>query len=248
MDNCVNILGISFSRLTLKDTVNLIDSKVKECRSKTYHIITVNPEIAIEIQEDTYLKKISLEADLITPDGVGIVLASKLQRNSIPERVTGFDLLLELLKLGNQNRWSFYFFGAEESVNKKMSEYVTENYPNARIAGRHHGFFNNQDEIQIIEDIECSKPDILIVALGSPIADKWIYTYKDRISAKVTLGVGGSLDVITGKVKRTPEIWKKLNLEWLHRRIITPSRKERQKKLKIFAYRAFIEAFSKNTK
>lgn len=248
MNNCVNILGISFSRLTLKDTVNLIDSKVKECRSKTFHIITVNPEIAIEIQEDTNLKKISLEADLITPDGVGIVLASKLQRNQIPERVTGFDLLLELLKLGNQNGWSFYFFGAEESVNKKMSEYVTENYPNARIAGRHHGFFNKQDEIQIIEDIECSKPDILIVALGSPIADKWIYTYKNRIPAKVTLGVGGSLDVITGKVKRTPEIWKKMNLEWLHRRIITPSRKERQKKLKIFAYRAFIEAFSRSAK
>ncbi|WMM26537.1 WecB/TagA/CpsF family glycosyltransferase [Tissierella sp. MB52-C2] len=248
MNNYVNILGISFSKLTLMDTVNLIDNKIKECKGKTFHIITVNPEIAIDIQEDSELKKISLEADLITPDGVGIVLASKLKRNPIPERVTGFDLLLELLKLGNQRGWSFYFFGSEESVNKKMAEYVTENYPNVKVAGRHNGFFNKQEETQIIEDIENSKPDILIVALGSPLADKWIYTYKDRIPAKVTFGVGGSLDVITGKVKRTPEIWKKMKLEWLHRRIITPSRKERQKRLKIFAYRAFVEVVYKNSK
>lgn len=248
MKNFVNILGIEFSKLTLIETINLIDSKVKEGISKTFHIITVNPEIAIQIQEDPELKKISLDADLITPDGVGIVMASIIKRNPVPERVTGFDLLLESLKLGNQKGWSFYFFGSEESVNKKMAEHIESNYPNVKIAGRHHGFFSKQEEIKIIEDIEDSKPDILIVALGSPLADKWIHKYKDRIPAKVTFGVGGSLDVITGKVKRTPEIWKKLKLEWLHRRIIMPSRKERQKRLKIFAYRAFMEALrgSKN--
>lgn len=244
MDNCVNILGIAFSRLTLKDTVKLIESKISDCGDKTFHIITVNPEIAVQIQEDPELKGISLEADLITPDGVGIVFASKLMRKPVPERVTGFDLLLESLELGNKKGWSFYFLGADETVNTKTEEYVIRNYPNVKIAGRHHGYFNKQEEIQIVEDIENLKPDILIVALGSPLADKWVYKYKSRITAKVTFGVGGSLDVITGKVVRTPEIWKKLNLEWLHRRIIDPSRKERQKRLKIFAYRAFVEAFS----
>lgn len=246
MDNHVNILGISFSKLTLKETVELIESKVWEKRDRTFHIITANPEIAIQIQEDPELKKISIEAGLITPDGVGIVFASKLKTNPISERVTGFYLLLELLKVGNEKGWSFYFFGAEEVVNKKMEGHVIENFPNVRVAGRHNGFFNEQEEINIIVDIEKSKPDILIVALGSPLADKWIYKYKNRIPAKVTLGVGGSLDVITGKVKRTPEIWKKLKLEWLHRRINMPSRKERQKRLKIFVFRAFIEAFRKN--
>lgn len=242
MNNCVSILGISFSKLTLKDTIGLIDRKVSECNRKTFHIITANPEIAIQIQEDPELRNISLEADLITPDGIGIVLASRIKRNPVPERVTGYDLLLEALQLGNQKGWSFYFLGAEETVNQKMSEHVLEHYPNVKIAGRHHGFFNKQEEAQIIEEIERLKPDILIVALGSPFADKWIYKYKSRITAKVTFGVGGSLDVITGKVKRTPEIWKKLNLEWLHRRLIDPSRKARQKKLKVFAYRALIEA------
>jgi len=248
MENYVSILGIAFSKLNLKETVALIDSKVSECSNRLFHIITVNPEIAVQIQEDPELKMISLEADLITPDGVGIVLASKLKRNPVPERVTGYDLLLQCLKMGNQKGWSFYILGSDEEVNRKASEYITQNYPNAKIVGRHHGYFKKEEENKINEDIRNSKPDILIVALGSPIGDKWLHRNKNELNAKVVFGVGGSLDVITGKVKRTPEIWKKLNLEWLHRRITQPSRKERQKKLKVFAYRAFVESICKNTK
>jgi N-acetylglucosaminyldiphosphoundecaprenol N-acetyl-beta-D-mannosaminyltransferase len=246
MNNFVNILGVEFSKLTLEETINLIDRKVNESGSKTFHIITANPEIVIQIHEDSELKKISLEADLITPDGVGIVMASKLKRSPVPERVTGYDLLLQSLEAGNQKGWSFYFLGSEEVVNKKMAEHVAHNYPDVIIAGRHSGFFDMIEEEEIIKDIESTKPDILIVALGSPLADKWISKYKARIPAKVTFGVGGSFDVITGKVRRTPEIWKKVKLEWLYRRIIMPSRKERQKRLKIFAHKVFMEVLKGN--
>jgi N-acetylglucosaminyldiphosphoundecaprenol N-acetyl-beta-D-mannosaminyltransferase len=245
MENCVSILGIEFSKLNLKDTVNLIDKKISEAGTKMFHIITANPEIAVQIQEDPELKKISLEADLITPDGVGIVFASRLKRDPVPERVTGFDLLLESLKVGNEKSWSFYIFGSDEEVNRNAAEYISQNYPKVKIAGRHHGYFTKEDENKIIKAIKASKPDILIVALGSPLADKWIYKHKNKLNAKVVFGVGGSLDVISGKVKPTPEIWKKLNLEWLHRRITQPSRKARQKNLKVFAYRAIVETFSK---
>lgn len=246
MDNYVNILGIEFSKLNLKETVDLIDSKISEGRDRIFHLITVNPEIAVQIQEDPELKKISLAADLIIPDGVGIVWASRLKGNPVQERVTGYDLLLETLKIGNQKEWSFYLLGSDEEVNRKASEYIIKNYANVKIAGRHNGYFKKEEDNKIIESIRSSKPDILIVALGSPLADKWIYSHKNELNAKVVFGVGGSLDVIAGKVKRTPEIWKKLNLEWLHRRITQPSRKERQKKLKVFAYRAFIEIIRKN--
>jgi N-acetylglucosaminyldiphosphoundecaprenol N-acetyl-beta-D-mannosaminyltransferase len=241
MDDCVCILGIKFSKLNLKETIDLIDSKVSECKNGIFHIITVNPEIAVRIQEDEELKRISLEADLITPDGIGIVLASRLKRNPVPERVTGYDLFLQSLKMGNKKGWSFYLLGSDEEVNKKASEYIAKNHPNIKLAGRHHGYFKKEEENEIIEDIRKSNPDILIVALGSPLADKWIHKNKNDLNAKVVFGVGGSLDVTTGKVKATPEIWKKLNLEWLHRRINQPSRKERQKKLKVFVYKAFIE-------
>lgn len=246
MDNFVNILGIDFSKLNLKETVDLIDSKISERSNKIFHLITVNPEIAVQIQEDQELKKISLEADLITPDGVGIVFASKLKGDPIEERVTGYDLLIETLNVGQQKGWSFYLLGSDEEVNRKASEYIIKNYPNVKIAGRHNGYFKEEEENKIVEAIRSSTPDILIVALGSPLADKWIYSHKNDINAKVVFGVGGSLDVITGKVKSTPEIWKRLNLEWLHRRITQPSRKERQKKLKVFAYRVFIETILKN--
>lgn len=246
MNNYVSILGIEFSKLNLKETIDLIDSKVLECSNKPFHIITANPEIAVQIQEDPELKKISLEADLITPDGVGIVFASRLKRDPVPERVTGYDLLLESLVKGNQKGWSFYLLGSDEEVNKKASELIIKDYPNVKIVGRHNGYFKKEDESKIIETIRSSSPDILIVALGSPLADKLIYKYKNELNAKVVFGVGGSLDVIAGKVKPTPEVWKRLNLEWLHRRITQPSRKERQKKLKVFAYRAFIEAVRKN--
>lgn len=248
MDNCVNILGINFSRLNLKETIKLIDSRIAEERKEVFHIITANPEIAVQIQEDSELRKISLEADLITPDGVGIVMASRLKGEPLQERVTGFDILLKLLELGNQKGFSFYFFGAQEEVSSKFYEHVIRNYPNAKVTGRHHGYFKKEEEIQIVEEIKAASPDILIVALGSPLADKWIYRYKKELAAKVVIGVGGSLDVITGKTRPTPELWKKLNLEWLHRRIIDPSRKERQKKLKVFAYRAIAEAVKGNQK
>lgn len=246
MSNNVSILGIDFSKLNLKETVDLIDRKISEYNNKIFHLITVNPEIAIQIQEDEELKKISLEADLITPDGVGIVLASKLKRNPVPERVTGYDLLLETLKVGNRKRWSFYLLGSDEKVNRNAAEYIEKRYPNVKIAGRHNGYFKEEENSEIIRKIKKSNSDILIVALGSPLSDKWIYRNKNNLNAKVVFGVGGSLDVITGKVKETPKVWKKLNLEWLHRRITQPSRKERQKKLKIFAYRAFVEAIHSN--
>ncbi|NOV60889.1 WecB/TagA/CpsF family glycosyltransferase [Clostridium beijerinckii] len=94
----------------------------------------------------------------------------------------------------------------------KASEYIIKNYPNVKIVGRHHGYFSKEDT-QITKNIRISNPDILIVALGSPLADKWIYSHKNDINPKVVFGVEGSLDVIAGKVKRTPEILKKLNLE-----------------------------------
>lgn len=245
MDKSVEILGIEFSNRSLKETVELIDKRLMDTRGKTFHIITANPEIALDIERDAELKKISLEADLITADGIGIILASKLKKNPLPERVTGYELLLELLKLGNEKGLSFYFLGSSEEVNKEATEKILIDYPNIKLSGRHNGYFKGEEELNIVEEIEASKPDFLIVALGAPFADKWIYKHKARLTSKITLGVGGSLDVISGKVKRAPIIWQRLNLEWLYRLISNPSRWRRQMKLPVFAIKAISEAFKK---
>ncbi|WP_298844609.1 WecB/TagA/CpsF family glycosyltransferase [uncultured Clostridium sp.] len=111
----------------------------------------------------------------------------------VPERVTGYYLLLETLKVGNQKGWSFYLLGSDEEVNSRASQYITKNYPNVKIAGRHHGYSKKDEDYLIIENIRSSDPDILIVALGSPLAVKWIYSHKNEINAKVVFGVGGSV-------------------------------------------------------
>lgn len=246
MIRTVNILDVDFSKLTLKETMNLIRDKIDNCNNKFLHIMTVNPEIVVKIQEDNELMEISKKADLLTPDGVGIVWASKILKNPVPERVTGYDLLIESLKQGNLYNWSFYFLGSDEEVNRNMEIHVSNFYPNIKVSGRHHGYFNHEDEEEIVQEIEYLCPDILIVAFGSPHTDKWIEKHRKRISAKVVFGVGGSMDVITGKVAETPEIWKRLNFEWLYRRIIMPERKDRQKKLKTFAIKVIKQALGFN--
>jgi N-acetylglucosaminyldiphosphoundecaprenol N-acetyl-beta-D-mannosaminyltransferase len=112
--------------------------------------------------------------------------------------------------------------------------------PNVSILGMHHGFFNSGEEAKIVEDIRSLKPDVLIVALGAPYAERWIHKYRVRLNAKIAIGVGGSLDGIAGKVKRAPEGWQRLNVEWLYRLIKQPSRWRRQLILPRFFIRALL--------
>ncbi|OBZ14959.1 N-acetylmannosaminyltransferase [Bacillus sp. FJAT-27264] len=248
MEGTVNILGVPFSKLTLDETTQQLARHIQKEQPHLYHLITANPEITITHQTDTVLQTIVREADLITPDGIGIVIASKRKGQPISERVTGYDLLLRLLEQGNALGWSFFFLGTDEETNRKAVEEINRRYPNVKIAGRHNGFFNSEEEAGILENIQHTNPDILIVAMGAPYSDKWIYKHKQELNqVKVVFGVGGSLDVIAGKVNPTPRIWKTLNLEWLHRLLTVPvvkgqkSRWRRQSALPKFVYRAIIK-------
>ncbi|KGE17288.1 WecB/TagA/CpsF family glycosyltransferase [Paenibacillus wynnii] len=248
MEGTVNILGIPFSKLTLDETTNQLTEHIQKETSKLFHLITANPEITIANQTDKHLQEIISEADLVTPDGIGIVLASKRKGEPIQERVTGYDLLLRLLDKGNTLGWSFYFLGTDEVTSRKAVEVIGKLYPNITISGRKNGFFTEEEEFNILHEIQQTKPNILILAMGAPYSDKWIYKHKRTlIDVKVVFGVGGSLDVIAGKVKPTPTFWKKLNLEWLHRLLTVPvakgqkSRWRRQSALPKFVYRAIIK-------
>ena len=191
-------------------------------------------------QKDKSLRSIIDEAGLITADGIGIVMVSRLRGGNLPERVTGYDTLLRLLDSGDKRKWSFYFLGADPNTNQKVCEVIREKYPDLLILGKHHGFFKQNDEDKIVKEIGSLKPDILIVALGAPYAERWIHKYRSELNAKIAIGVGGSLDVIAGKVKETPESWKRLNVEWLYRLIRQPSRWKRQLILPRFAIRALL--------
>lgn len=244
MNNKVEILGVPFSKLTMKETLDLLEKTLQDNRDKPFHLITANPEFVVGAMQEPILEEIAAEADLITPDGIGIVMASRWYGDPVPERVAGYDLLLQLLEEGNRKKWSFYFLGSSEEVSELATDKIKERYPNLILAGRHNGFFKDK-EAEVMAEINAVKPDFLIVALGAPRQEVWIHQKKAFLHTKIAIGVGGSLDVIAGKVKRAPLFWQKLNLEWFYRLISQPSRWKRQLALPKFALKAYIAAKKK---
>jgi N-acetylglucosaminyldiphosphoundecaprenol N-acetyl-beta-D-mannosaminyltransferase len=240
MDQYAKVMGIPFPKITQDRAVEMISEQIGRPQRKLFHVITVNPEITMACQKDASLRAIVDDAGLITADGIGIVMVSRLRGGHLPERVTGYDTLLRLLESGNRNSWSFYFLGADPATNEQACEVIRGKYPNVDIRGRHHGYFSQEEGERLVDEIASAEPDLLIVALGAPYAERWIHKHKARLNAKVAIGVGGSLDVIAGKVKETPELWKKWNVEWLYRLIQQPSRWRRQLNLPKFAVQALL--------
>lgn len=191
MENYAKVMGIRFPKITLDDSVEILSKVIEQERPELFHVVTVNPEITMAYQRDQQLRSIIDEAGLITADGIGIVMVSRLRGDPLPERVTGCDLLIKLLEKGNQNKWSFYFLGADEVTSRKASEVIHKTYPNVSILGRHHGFFNQGEEVKIVEEIQSLRPDVLIVAFGAPYAERWIHKHKLRLNAKIAMGDGG---------------------------------------------------------
>jgi N-acetylglucosaminyldiphosphoundecaprenol N-acetyl-beta-D-mannosaminyltransferase len=241
MQDKVYIMGAPIDKLTFDETVRTLERRIQdEDRSKLFHLITANPEIVMRFKEDAALQKVVREASHITADGIGLVLASRWLRNPVPERVSGYDLMIRLLELGDSQGWSFYIFGADEETNRMTAQNISVRYPGVKLAGRHNGFFPREEESRIVEDIAAAKPDVLLVALGAPAAEFLINRNNSKLGAKVAIGIGGSFDVVAGKVKRAPLLWRKLYLEWLYRLLSQPSRWRRQLVLPKFAVRTLL--------
>ncbi|GAA0367745.1 WecB/TagA/CpsF family glycosyltransferase [Bacillus horti] len=235
-----NILGFSFSKWGMKDTVDYVVSYLHKDRAEfphTVHIVTANPEIVMTGLENQELAQAMHTADLITPDGTGIVWAAEHLGDPMPERVAGYDMLHEIAKTSNERPFSVFLLGANEEVNSKAANQLAKQYPHVTVVGRRNGYFDDSQEPEIFDEINALKPDLLLVALGFPKQELWIQRYKQQLQAKVAIGVGGSFDVLAGVVKRAPMMWQKLRLEWLHRLLSQPSRLPRQLAIPKFVLR-----------
>ncbi len=230
--NNVRIMDVSFVNATKSD---FLHHYLFPClyRKETCFIVTANPEIVMKTKEDAKYNRIVQSADYVVPDGAGILLAAKLKKQPLQERIAGFDLMMDLLAHAEKEGWSCYFLGAEEAINAKAVQQVREKFPGLHIAGRHHGFFA-LDNAEVAQSVRASKPDIIFVALGLPRQEQWIAGNKDSFAKGLFIGVGGSLDVLAGEVRRAPDIWIKLNLEWLYRLLQQPFRWKRI--LKVFEF------------
>lgn len=207
----------------------------------TVHVVTANPEVVMAALEDKSLYTILMEAELITADGIGVVWASNQLGDPVAERVAGYDLLHELCKTSFRQPFRLYVFGASEEVNRKAAENLVKTYPNIELVGRRNGYYDEAEESNIVREINRARPHVLLVALGVPKQEAFIYKHKHALEVNVAIGVGGSLDVLAGAVKRAPRIWQKLRLEWLYRLLSQPSRWRRQLALPRFALKVLQE-------
>ncbi|MFP4661970.1 MAG: WecB/TagA/CpsF family glycosyltransferase [Halanaerobiales bacterium] len=244
MSDYIRILGIKINKVDMGQAISEVERYIRSDGKK--YIVTANSEMLVMAQEDKDLARIINKSDLSVADGAGVVLASKLSRNSeekLPERVAGFDILQNLLKLSSEKRYSIYLLGSKPGIIDIAAEKIRGIYPEIKIVGKHHGYLDNLNREELIKKINSLEPDILFVGMGVPLQEKFIYSNLDRLKVKVAMVVGGSFDVMAGQMKRAPLWMQNLNLEWLYRLIQEPSRAGRMMALPRFAYLVIKDKF-----
>ncbi|MBS1719638.1 MAG: WecB/TagA/CpsF family glycosyltransferase [Armatimonadetes bacterium] len=200
-------------------------------------VVTADAAGIVQSQSDPELRKIYEEADLVTPDSIGVLWAAKRKGHPLPARVSGVDLAERLCALSADKGYRIYFLGSSPGVAELAAEKMRLKYPGCNIVGARHGFFPADDDLVVAEEVAAAKPDILLVAMGIPRQEKFIRKTQGVIKAKVSMGVGGTLDVFSGTVKRAPKIIQKMKMEWLWRTLSNPKKIAKAKNLPIFAWR-----------
>ena len=230
-------LGVDVCRVNMAETLLEIENIIHT--RKPSFIVAINPEKIMKATCDNNLKNLLNSADIQIPDGIGVVLASKLKRNKINARVTGIDLMDNICKIANERNYRIFMLGAKPGIAEKAARILKQKYENINIVGIIDGYFKN--ESIVFEEVINSKPDILFVALGSPGQEYWITNNMNMLKVPINMGVGGSYDVICGNIQRAPQWMCKIGMEWLFRLIKEPWRLKRMLVLPIFFVKVFLE-------
>ena len=224
MRNKVRILGIDVDNIDVDEagiiTKELIENSNKSCKV----IVAPNTEFIMMAQKDEEFYNILRGADLATPDSVGVMIGGKLQKKPFKQRIPGQMYFRKVLEVGEKEGWTFYLLGGKGDVPALAAENVKKIYPNLKIVGYHEGFFENDSEEDVIKEINELKPNVLFVAMGAPIQEKWIANHKHELKVDVAAGQGGTFDYEAGRIQRAPVVFQKLGIEWLWRLILQPSR------------------------
>lgn len=190
------------------------------------HVITINPEMITKAYKDRNLSELIKSADWVVPDGVGVVIALKMlgvKANRIP----GIELAFELLKVANEMGLKVALLGADEDTIQTAREELLKDLPNLNLVYIRNGYFSQDEEEKIIQEINQVQPDIILAGLGFPKQEILLKRFKNFQNKAIMIGVGGSFDVWSKKLKRAPKIFQKLNLEWFYRLLCQPSRFKR---------------------
>ena len=245
MKEIATILGIPVVPYTMEEAVTKLTEDV--LKKKRSFVVTANAEIIMMAQDDPEYKTIlSQTADLILPDGAGTVWAGNYLGYVIPERVAGYDLYLRLLEQAAKKNIPVYFFGGKPGIAEEAAEEGKRRWPGLKVAGCRNGYFSADEEPGIIEGINRSGAVMLFAALGAPKQEKWLAKYREKLTPCLLMGIGGSFDVLAGKVQRAPKWMQDAKLEWLFRLVKQPSRFGRMLALPKFVFAVRREKGKKN--
>lgn len=240
----VNIHGVKIHNVTMREAVETVQEWV--VGNAIHAIYTPNSEIIMQAQRNPELKNILNEAGLLIPDGAGVVLGAKILKTPLKEKVSGIDLVKNLLKGYSGKNTSFYILGGKPGVAEIAAVNIMAEYGKVNIKGYAHGYFTPEEENALIENINKMKPDILMVGFGVPRQELWIHQNMYRLNCKVCIGVGGGIDILAGTAVLAPEIMRKAGLEWLFRLIRDPKRYKRMMDLPRFVLLTYKKRFSKS--
>lgn len=209
------VLGTPINAMTMSQVADEVDRAIKS--RIRLNIGVVNAAKLVNMRRDTSLRQDVLSSDMILADGASVVWGSKVLGSPLPERVAGIDLMHAILTRGNSQGYRVFLLGASEEISAKVEACFARDYPGTIIAGRRNGYYSPDDEEGIANQIRDAKADVLFVAITSPKKENFMAKWADHMNVTVCHGVGGSFDVVAGKVERAPERWQKLGLEWLYR-------------------------------
>lgn len=227
-----DILGTHINTLDLAESMQIIKKTV--LNGGVLRIVTANPETIYKAMEDIGLQTIINTADLVVPDGIGVVWAARRLGANIKERVTGIDLSEKIIEEGNRLGWRIFLLGSQPGIAEVAVSNLYKRYPGNTYCCN-HGYFTKEEEPEVIDRIRNFAPDVLLVGLGAPLQEYW--NMENEGLAKVSIGVGGTIDVISGQVQRAPRWIRESGLEWLYRLGKDPNRLSRQKVLPLFVWK-----------
>lgn len=226
----VNVLGVGFDNLTMQEAVERGMALLQQ--EGAHYVVTPNPEIVEICRENPAANQVINGADLVLPDGIGVIKGAALLGTPLKERTPGIEFASHLMERMAVEGKSLYLLGAKPGIADLAAEKLREKYPGLRIAGTHDGYF--QEDAPIVEAIRASGADVVFVCLGAPKQEFWMSKYGAETGARLLCGLGGSLDVFAGTVERAPKFWCDHGLEWFYRLCKEPKRIGRMMKLPLF--------------
>lgn len=221
-DKRYRILNTYVNALSMDESIEEVE-KIIKARKPTQHVV-INALKVNLMREDPELRKIVNSCPLINADGASIVWAAKKLNIPLKERVAGIDLFQNLVRVANEKGYKIYLFGAKEEVVTKVKSILESEYPNLQIVGYRNGYFTDEDEPKIVEEMASSGADMMFVAFSSPKKEYWVSKYINQLNIPFVMGVGGSFDVVAGVTSRAPKWMQNHGLEWFYRFIQEPRR------------------------